>query len=161
MTGRMRYFHGSCDYAPPGTVFRGRGDAYEQFWKITDFYLALERWRPPAALAHRDAVFMVASPGEVEDASARNPDWIMEMAPRGAVARYDMNWCSLVAGLVCGGAAIDSPEVRNAAEGYWSGLPHPRRDPLWEYLAAEAEVLRVAPFADFHAGAPEETEVEP
>lgn len=138
------YFHGSAVPFEPGATLAPRGGAYEADWSGTDFYAALERWRPPGLLAHRDAVFLLASEDEIELAGGAT-DWALEVEPLGPVTRHDLNWSAEVAALVGAGAAHDDPAVARAASAYWSGRPHPSES-LWEHLAPAARVLACAAF---------------
>lgn len=143
----MRYFHGSYDAHEAGTVFQGRGSSYEEKWAKTDFYAALERWRPADKIAHRDAVFLVADPDDL-DAVGSATDWCLEMEPLGPVSCHDVGWSSTVSLLISDGHKIDSAEVQTAAEAYWSGRPCPGEE-MWEYITTEARVLRCGPYDTF------------
>lgn len=141
-----RLYHGS--YAPfePGFVLTAR-PGYEEAWGGTDFYAALERWRPEGCLPHRGAVFMVADPNEIDLAGGAT-EWCLEVEPEGRVSRHDLNWGSEVSCLVSDGHAVDSPEVRAAAEAYWRGDRSPN-EVVWEYLAPSARVVRCEPYETF------------
>lgn len=142
----MRYFHGSRTAFETGFALSGRGDGYARDWGETDFYAVLERWRPVGAIAHAEAVFMVGDPDEVDLAGGAT-EWCLELAPCGQLDRHDMNWSSEISCLMSEGHAVDSPEVRRAAQAYWAGEPH-RDENLWEYLARSAVVLACEPWED-------------
>jgi hypothetical protein len=147
-----RYFHGSNEQLEVGYVMKGRGDAYEADWKHTDFYAVLERHRPPEKLAHRDGVFMVADPDDV-DLAGGGTEWLFELKPAGRVSRHDVNWSSEISCLLSDGSSEESDAVRQAALNYWTGVPH-ADESVWEYLVAEAEILRVEPFETFQMSGP-------
>lgn len=146
------FFHGSGAELTEGLVLRPRGEAYEADWAATDFYAALERWRPPECLAHRDAVFMVAEIDDI-DLAGGSTDWCAEVVPIGPVTRHDLNWSSRISCLVSEGHGIESAEVRSAAEAYWSGLASPDES-VWEYMAPAARVLRCEPYDTFDLPGP-------
>lgn len=142
-----RFFHGSSLPIDPGVTLSPRRDAYHRDWSGTDFYAALERWRPEGALAHRAAVFMVSEIDDI-DLAGGSTEWCLEVQPIGEVTRHDLNWSSLISCLVSEGHGIESAEVRAAAEAYWSGRPSEDEN-VWEYLVAEAVVLRCEPYETF------------
>lgn len=137
----MRFYHGSGKKLKEGDVLTGRGDDYEASWSSTDFYEILERERPEEMTAHKEAVFMVGHPDDV-DLAGGSTEWCAEMIPEGVVSRHDLNWSSEISLLLSEGKAKDSQEVREAAEKYWRGEPHPNEQ-VWEYLARSAKVVRV------------------
>lgn len=141
------FYHGSAVGIEPGVVLRPRGEAYVADWGATDFHDALERWRPEGKLAHRDAVFMVGDVDDIDLAGGAT-DWCLEVTPVGEVTRHDLNWSSAISCLVGDGYAVDSPEVRAAAESYWRGDPHPDES-VWEFMAAGAVVVRCEPYETF------------
>lgn len=132
MTSPTRYFHGSMDELPVGTVLTPRGEAYAQAWGATDFYPILEAFRPEGARAHKDAVFLVADPDDI-DLAGGGTEWIFAVEPLGTVTKHDLNWSSEISCLLSDGHAADSDAVRQAAANYWSGLPH-HDENVWEYL---------------------------
>jgi hypothetical protein len=134
----LQYFHGSAYLVAPGTVLRGRGEAYEAEWGNTDFYSVLETHRPKHMISHRDAVFMCAD--EDIDNCGGSLDVIYELKPIGEVTRHDMNWSSEISCLLSEGAQLTDPRVAKAAQAYWAGAAHHDAQ-VWEYLARAAEVL--------------------
>lgn len=137
----VTYYHGSMNHLPVGTVLKPRGTDYEQDWAHTDFYRALEKYRPGHMLSHKDAVFMVADPDDV-DLAGGGTEWLMTVKPLGPVSKHDVNWSSEISGLMDDGEDLDSEAVRSAAENYWRGVPHPNES-VWEYLTPAAEILSV------------------
>ena len=142
-----RLYHGSATPFEPGFVLTPRGEEYEENWGGTDFYAALERWRPDGATAHRDAVFLVGDPDDV-DLAGGSTDWCLEVEPTGPVTRHDINWGSEISCLRGDGKGIEDPEVRRAALAYWAGEAHPNES-VWEYLAPGARVLSCEPWETF------------
>jgi hypothetical protein len=59
------FYHGSMEELPVGTILTPR-DNYEQAWGDTDFYAALEHYRPANMLAHNQAVFMCDNPDDID-----------------------------------------------------------------------------------------------
>lgn len=145
-----RFYHGSADPIEVGTVLVPRGAAYEADWSRTDFYPALERWRPADRLAHRDAVFLVGDVDDI-DLAGGSTDWCLEVEPVGQVTRHDLNWSSRISCLIGDGHSLDSDEVRAAAASYWAGEEHPDES-VWEYLVTGARVTRCEPYEDFEVG---------
>ena len=134
------FYHGSMDELPVGTVLTPR-DNYEQTWGNTDFYSALERYRPSNMLSHRQGVFMCHDPDDV-DLAGGGTEWLFTVVPLGLIQKHDLNWGSEVSMLISDGYAIDSPEVKNAAEKYWAGEPH-YNESVWEYLTPSAKITAV------------------
>ena len=134
------FFHGSMTRLPVGTVLTPRTD-YEQDWSNTDFYAALEHYRPAGQLAHRDAVFMCDNEDDV-DLAGGGTEWLFTVVPQGKVERHDLNWGSEVSMLISDGYGIDSAEVKRAAENYWAGVPH-TDEQVWEYLTPSAKIIAV------------------
>jgi hypothetical protein len=143
----MRFFHGSNDEIQVGSIWVGQGEAYEKNWSGTEFYAAIEKHRPSNMLAHKDAVFMVGHPDDI-DLAGGGTEWACEMKPLAPVSKHDLNWSSEISCLISDGLSIDSPEVRQAAENYWAGVAHPNES-VWEYLTAKAEIIRVEPYEEF------------
>lgn len=137
----MTYYHGSMDNLPVGTILKPRGDDYERDWAHTDFYSALDKYRPSHMLSHSQAVFMVADPDDV-DLAGGGTSWLFTVKPLGPVSKHDVNWSSEISMLTDDGHDVDSPEVQKAAENYWAGVPHPNEN-VWEYLTPAAEILKV------------------
>lgn len=137
------FYHGSNDELPVGTVLTPR-DNYEDNWSGTDFYAALEKYRPANMLGHKDAVFMCDNPDDV-DAAGGGTDWLFTVVPQGPIQKHDLNWGSEVSMLIGDGHSIDSPEVKQAAENYWAGVPH-YNESVWEYLTTAAKIIDVEPY---------------
>lgn len=137
---KKRYYHGSMNELPVGTILTPRND-YENNWGSTDFYAALEKYRPAGMLAHKDSVFMCDNDEDV-DLAGGGTDWLFIVEPQGTVQRHDLNWGSEVSMLVSDGYDIDSTEVANAAKNYWEGTPHPAES-VWEYLTPAAKIVSV------------------
>jgi hypothetical protein len=135
-----KYYHGSSIKLPVGTVLTPR-DSYEQNWSNTDFYKPLERYRPSNMLSHRESVFMVTDPDDIDLAGGAT-DWMFTVQPIGRVQRHDLNWSSEISSLISQGYGIDSIEVKHAAHSYWAGIPHPNES-VWEYLSPSAEIIAV------------------
>lgn len=147
----MRYYHGSNTRLEVGDVLTSRGANYESDWEHTDFYAVLEQHRPSHMLPHRDAVFMVGDPDDV-DLAGGGTEWIFHLEPFGQVSKHDLNWSSEISCLISDGHAPDSDKVTTAALNYWSGIPH-HNESVWEYLARSAKILQVGKFEDFEATA--------
>jgi hypothetical protein len=141
----MIFFHCSDKASHDiGTVFRGRGDAYEASWARTDFYAALEAYRPEDRIAHKDAVF-VCRDLESLFLCGGGEESILLLETSEDVSWHDMNWSSEISGLISEGYGFDSQEVRDAADAYWAGLPHPNES-VWEGITKSAKVVAVFDF---------------
>jgi len=136
----MLYYHGSTIYLPVGTLLRP-GIDYEKHWASTDFYTALEHYRPTGKLAHKDAVFMCESEDDV-DLCGGGTEWLFSVNPLGPVHKHDVNWSSEISCLISKGYSINSPEVESAASSYWNSMPH-YNESVWEYLTPSATILKV------------------
>lgn len=134
------FYHGSSNKLPVGTILTPRDD-YEERWSHTDFYHALEMYRPPNMLAHKQSVFMCDNPDDIDNAGGAT-DWLFTVQPLGVVQKHDLNWGSEVSGLIDLGNDISSKAVKNAAANYWNGTPHPNEN-VWEYLTPQARILKV------------------
>ena len=77
-----KYFHGSENELPVGTILIPRGDEYEKDWGNTSFYKLLEKYRPPNYLAHKDAVFMVDDK-DIIDLVGASTNFILTVIPWG------------------------------------------------------------------------------
>jgi len=132
------YYHGSSNDIKVGTILTPRND-YENDWKNTDFYWPLEKHRPNNMLSHKDSVFMVDDPDDVDLAGGAT-DYLLTVKPLGIIQKHDLNWSSEISMLVSNGYDVDSIEIKKAAENYWQGMPHPNES-VWEYLTTRAEVL--------------------
>jgi len=134
------YYHGSYNELPVGTILTPRDD-YENDWQDTNFYAAIEMYRPTDKLAHKQSVFMCDNPDDVDLAGAAT-DWLFTVVPIGEVQRHDMNWLSEISSLVDLGFPLDSDEIKDAAEAYWSGEESPN-EVVWEYLTPSAKIVKV------------------
>lgn len=140
----MIYYHGSYDALAVGTVLRPRED-YEKEWGKTDFYEALEHYRPEEFLPHAKAVFMCDNPDDLDSAGGAT-NWVLHVKPlTPRIERHDLNWSSEVSMLISEGFAIESDEVKQASLNYWNGVAHPNES-LWEYLTEAAVVIKVEEF---------------
>jgi len=138
----LRYWHASFDPLPVGTVLVPRPD-YEARWTSNSVGRILEDMRPPASLAHRDAVFMCDDPQECDNAGA-NCEWLFEVVPTGKVQRHDMDWPTTIDSMVSDGWPPDDARIVELARRYWSGEASDM--PTWEYLARSAAVTSVEPY---------------
>jgi hypothetical protein len=137
------YYHGSMDELPVGTVLTPR-DNYETNWSNTDFYAALEHYRPKHMLGHSQSVFMCDNADDI-DLAGGGTEWVFTVKPHGKIERHDLNWGSEISMLISDGYAIDSPEVEHAAKNYWAGVPH-TDEQVWEYLTPAATIIAVEPY---------------
>ena len=137
------FYHGSEIFLPVGTILQTNDD-YEDRWKHNTFYSVLEKYRPSNQLAHKDSIFMCDNPDDL-DAAGGGTSWVFTVKPLGIVQKHDMNWGSEIDCLISDGILIDSPEIQNAAQNYWAGIPH-TNESLWEYLTPKAKILEVEPF---------------
>ena len=139
------FYHGSMDHLPVGTILIPRID-YEVIWGGTDFYYALEEYRPKEMLSHKEAVFMVDNEQDV-DLAAGGAEWVFTVKPLGKVEKHDLNWGSEVSMLISDGFDILSDEIQTAALNYWNGIRIPHHsESIWEYLTPSAEILSVEEF---------------
>ena len=134
------FYHGSYDKLEPGTVLTPKGKDYEAAWGGTGFYGALEKHRPPEQLAHKEGVFMVANPDDVDNAGGAT-DYIYAVVPMGEPQRHDMNWGTAISSLLDNGARLNDSEIKFAADQYWSGKPHPDGNSVWEFIAPRAKIV--------------------
>lgn len=140
-----KFYHGSYEnFFQAGDELCALPASYEKNWAGTGFYDVLEHYRPKDKLAHKHAVFMVDNIDDVDNAGAPT-DAIYEVEPIGDVQRYDMNWSTEISGIIaCDGAeAWHTDRVKGIAEAYWSGLPYPDRDSVWEYLAPRMKIVQL------------------
>jgi len=135
------FFHGSSKEIPVGTILKGRTEQYEKDWGFNPWYKILEKYRPKNMISHKDAVFMTDNTDDLELAGAVT-DWIFKLKPLGKVERHDVNWNSEIESLLSSGHDENSMEVIEAANNYWSGIPHPNES-VWEYLTNAAEIIEV------------------
>lgn len=132
----MKFLHASFDELEVGTILKPRKN-YEENWGKTDFYAALEKYRPKEMLAHKEAVFMCTSAEDLDNCIGG--EYIFEVIPDKRVERHDLNWSSEVSCLVGDGAPEE--KIKEAALNYWNGVPH--HEPLWEYLTPKAIIKKV------------------
>jgi hypothetical protein len=134
----QKYYHGSYEELPIGTILQPRNEDYERDWQHTDFYSILEQYRPPQMLSHKAAVFMCDNPDDVDVAGGAT-EWLLTVVPLGKVERHDLNWSSEISMLVS-----DNPNnlaaIQQAARNYWAGVPH-HSESVWEYLTPSARVI--------------------
>lgn len=135
---KQKYYHGSYNKHPIGTILIPGGDKYESNWSGTDFYGPLEDLRPPEKLAHKDSVFMVGDIDDIDPAGGAT-DYIYVVKPIGKVQKHDLNWSSEISML------MDDPEsnfekINQAAANYWNGTPH-YNEQVWEYLAPQVKII--------------------
>lgn len=137
-------FHGTYEFFPIGVRLKGRGDAYDEDWSVLGHYEAVHHHKPEEFTAHRDAVFLC----ELDDIDACGgaTENVSLMRPIGPVTRHDLNWSGKIDLLLNAGHQVESEVVRDLCLNYWHGVP--TEDPLWEYIAQEAEVLASATFED-------------
>ena len=137
---QKNFYHGSMISLPVGTILVPRFN-YEENWKDTDFYLALEHYRPSNMISHKSGVFMCDNPDDV-DAAGGGTEWLFTVQPLGPIQRHDLNWGSEISCLISDGHPIDSEEVSHAAQNYWAGVPY-HSENVWEYLTPRAKILKV------------------
>lgn len=142
----LLFLHGSYKPLDVGTTLTPRGDAYEADWGKADFYQALERHRPEYARSHKDSVFLTLTCEAVELAGGYS-DYIFLVEPEDCsnITRHDQKWLSAISCLM-DSHDLDSPQIKKAADNYWSGIPHPDDpdEPLWEYLCSGASIRVVS-----------------
>ncbi len=141
-----RYFHGSMDYLPVGTILAPKHN-YEKEWSDTDFYQILETVRSKefsGMLGHKDGVFMTDNEDDVDNAGG-GTEWLFEVLPLGKVEKHDLNWSSEISMHVSDGLTIKDAPVMNAARNYWKGIPHTDEN-VWEYITPKARILSVEEF---------------
>jgi len=138
----LRYWHASFAPLPVGTILVPCPD-YEARWTSNSVGRILEDMRPPASLAHRDAVFMCDDPQECDNAGAYC-EWLFEVVPAGEVQRHDMEWATTIDSMVSDGWPPDDVRIVDLARRYWSAEASDM--PTWEYLARSAAVTSVEPY---------------
>ena len=137
----QKFYHGSYDKLDVDTVLTPGGDDYESSWGGTNFYGPLEKFRPPEKLAHKEGVFMVGNDDDVDVAGGAT-DYVYVVEPIGEVQKHDLNWGSEISMLIDNGHTLNDPEVKEAAENYWNGVPH-HNEQVWEYLAPRAKIVGI------------------
>lgn len=139
-------YHGSHEALEIGTVMRNRDpQLYREAWSDGGFYDLLEKHRPADAIPHHEAVFACDNIDDIDNAGGMTDAFVLTLAMDEVVSRYDMNWSTLVTELHMEEA--DEADIKAAALAYWSGEPHPSREPVWEYLARSATVMDCQEFA--------------
>jgi hypothetical protein len=136
----ITFYHGSIIYLPVGTILTPRDD-YEENWGHTDFFKALELYRPDSMLSHTQSVFMVGNDDDI-DLAGGGIEYVFTVEPLGKVQKHDINWSSEISMLVSDGCKIDDPKIISAANSYWEGKPH-YNESVWEYLTPKAKILSV------------------
>lgn len=139
----MKYLHASLDELEVGVVLKPRDD-YEEHWSQTDFYAALERYRPENMLSHKESVFMCSSAEDLDNCIGG--EYIFEVIPDKRIERHDLNWSSEVSCLVCDNAPEE--QIKQAALNYWHGMPH-TNESVWEYLTPKAVIKKVYLYDDY------------
>jgi len=138
--GDSLYYHGSYEPLKVGTILTPRKN-YELNWADTDFYWPLEKHRLNNMLSHKQSVFMVSDPDDVDLAGGAT-DYLLTAKPLGPIQKHDLNWSSEISMLMDQGYDIDSDQVEDAALNYWNGVPH-YNESVWEFLTTKAEVVAV------------------
>ena len=139
----MKFLHASLDELEVGTVLKPK-ENYEEHWGNTDFYNALERYRPAHMLSHKESVFMCQSAEDLDNCIGG--EYIFEVIPDTRVEKHDLNWSSEVSCLVCDNAPEE--KIKEAALNYWNGVPH-TNESLWEYLTPKAVITKVHLYDDY------------
>lgn len=140
----LRLYHGSDTPLKVGTIIKNQ-PGYDKRWGSIAFYNALELYRMPNEIPHRDAVFMA---GDISDEYHISDygggyDYVYEVVPIGKVSKHDMNVAGKIGHLISDlGYDIDDPEIERLARMYWEGYPNEDGDPMWEYLAPAARIIR-------------------
>ena len=138
----QRFYHGSDKELSVGTFLTPRFETYEKNWQHTDFYHALEKYRPEHMLSHKESVFMSDNVDDV-DLSGASTNYLFTVIPIGKVEKHDLNWSSEICMLISElGRSLESDEVKSASLNYWNGIPHPDES-VWEYLAPKAKIVKV------------------
>jgi len=138
-----KFYHGSIKRLDVGVILTPRTN-YEDIWGKTDFYNALEYYRPSHMLSHKQSIFMVHDEEDI-DLAGGDTEWIFVVKPLGKIQKHDINWSSEISGLIDDGFDILSNEIKNAAYNYWHGVPH-YNESVWEYLTTKAEIIDVYEF---------------
>ena len=140
---RQKFYHGSAENLSIGTILVPQND-YHEHWQHNNFYTILEAHRPPAALAHHAAVFMVTDDNDLDLVGAMT-EWVFVVEPLGPIEKHDMNWGTMIDVLISDGASSFDEEVVACARSYWSGDSSPN-EAVWEYLTTSARILSSEPF---------------
>jgi len=132
----LRFFHGSYDELPIGTVLTARGDGYvgSADGQVEALF---ESHRPEGCIPRGEAVFLVADP-DLIDAAGGYADFVYEVETDAAQG-HDLAWYTQAQCLLGDGFTDRAAEC---ALKYWAGIPFD--DPsasLTEYLARSASVI--------------------
>ena len=159
------YFHGSNTKLEPGTVLRGRGEAYRLEWSsLGPAYELLESRKPDGMISHHEGVFMCSENEDKNndyglddiDCCGGGTEYICLMKPIGVIEKHDMNQMPTAVCLFDTLDELDSnsleykevyQQIVDCIDDYWNGVAS--GDPLWEYIAREAEIIEVHPFEDY------------
>jgi hypothetical protein len=125
------FYHGSPKELDIGKIINPR-PYYENDWGQTDFYKALEKYRPKKYISHKNGVFMCDNEDDV-DLCGGSTEYIYLVEPIGIVQKHDLNWGSEISCLISEGISIQDELIHNAAYNYWEGFPH-RDENVWEYI---------------------------
>lgn len=139
----MKFLHASLDELEVGTTLKPK-DNYEEHWGNTDFYQALERYRPPTMLSHKESVFMCHSAEDLDNCIGG--EYIFEIIPNSRIEKHDINWSTEVSCLV--GDNAPEEKIKEAALNYWNGVPH-YNESVWEYLTPSAVIKKVHLYDDY------------
>lgn len=153
---QVRYFHGSYDSLPVGTILTpGRGSSFMRGLNddIMDSPLILESFRPPEFISRNRAVFMTDNIDDIDNAGGAT-DHIYLVNPLGKVDRHDLSWMTQIdiimsdnsysSSLGIKHSTIEDKEIndsiKEAALNYWNSVPH-TDESVWEYLTTSAEII--------------------
>lgn len=139
----MKYLHASLEELDVGTTLKPK-DNYQEHWGNTNFYHALERYRPSHMLSHKESVFMCHSAEDLDNCIGG--EYIFEVIPDKRIEKHDLNWSSEVSCLVSDNASEE--KIKEAALNYWNGVPH-TNESLWEYLTPKAVITKVHLYDDY------------
>ena len=139
----MKYLHASLDELEVGTKLKPKPD-YESHWGQTDFYYALERYRPEHMLSHKESVFICSSAEDLDNCIGG--EYIFEIIPDQRIEKHDLNWSTEVSCLICDNAPEE--KIKEAALKYWHAIPH-ENESLWEYLTPSATIKKVHKYEDY------------
>lgn len=139
----MKFLHASLEELEVGTVLKPK-DNYEEHWGNTDFYQALERYRPEHMLSHKESVFMCHSAEDLDNCIGG--EYIFEVIPDTRIEKHDLNWSSEISCLVSENAPEE--KIKEAALNYWNGVPH-FNESVWEYLTPKAVIKKVYLYDDY------------
>lgn len=141
----IKYFHGSYDLLPIGTILTPEKGTFNPEDMLSDNMLEL--FRPNQYISRNNAVFMTDNPDDID--SAGGPiDHVYIVRPLSRVEKHDLNWMSEIDSIISELSNEESLEdeetiqkIEKAALNYWDGTPH-YNEALWEYLATSALVIK-------------------